>query len=327
MRRLIIGDIHGCFVELQDLLDKAGLVEDDEIIALGDIVDRGPDSPRVIHFFQANAHARSLMGNHERKHVRSARDEISPALSQVISRQQFGAKYLDAMEFMQTFPRSIELDDALLVHGFFEPAVPLKEQRDTVVIGTLSGEKYLTETYPRPWYELYQGSKPIIVGHRDYLGTGEPFVYRDRVFGLDTGCYGGGALTGLLLPDFRIVSVRSRKDYWTELKREHRQVSRRAASTDKFSPNKFDARILNEFAEAIQREHARIRAQLTADPSFHELSPHAQGKMYALYVQHLPRRLQHWLYLARRGELNLDALQNSRLEANDIPDWIAQLGA
>ncbi|TVS11508.1 MAG: hypothetical protein EA424_23705 [Planctomycetaceae bacterium] len=43
MQHLIIGDIHGCFDELQDLLQAAGLASDDQIIALGDIVDRGPD--------------------------------------------------------------------------------------------------------------------------------------------------------------------------------------------------------------------------------------------------------------------------------------------
>lgn len=170
------------------------------------------------------------MGNHERKHVRSFRGEIPPALSQIITRQQLGAAYPEAIEFMQTLPRFIELDDALLVHGFFEPDVSLEEQRDTVLIGTLSGEKYLTQTYPRPWYELYRGSKPLVVGHRDFLGTREPFVYQDRVFGLDTGCYHGGALTGLLLPDFKIVSVPSRKDYWSELKRAHRAVALSASS-------------------------------------------------------------------------------------------------
>lgn len=35
MRRLIIGDIHGCFAELQDLLDKVGVASDDEVIAIG----------------------------------------------------------------------------------------------------------------------------------------------------------------------------------------------------------------------------------------------------------------------------------------------------
>ena len=51
MKTFIIGDIHGCFTELQELLDKAGIADDDRIIALGDIVDRGPDSVQVLDFF------------------------------------------------------------------------------------------------------------------------------------------------------------------------------------------------------------------------------------------------------------------------------------
>lgn len=219
MKRLIIGDIHGCYTELQELLDKVGLSADDEIIAIGDIVDRGPDSPNVLNFFRTHPNARSLMGNHERKHVRSFRGETKPAFSQLITRRQFGeAYYPEAVAYMETFPRFLELPEAILVHGFFEPKVPLVEQRDAVIIGILKGEFYLKKHYERPWYELYDGDKPIIVGHHDYLSTGEPFIYGDRVFCIDTGCCHGRALTGLVLPDFLIVSVPSRKDYWTEIK-------------------------------------------------------------------------------------------------------------
>jgi serine/threonine protein phosphatase 1 len=110
MRTLVIGDIHGCYRELQQLLDKAGLAAGDQIIALGDIVDRGPDSPRVLDFFRTQPNARSLQGNHERKHVRSSRGAIRPALSQIITRHQIGeAAYPSACEFMEGFPRLVEL--------------------------------------------------------------------------------------------------------------------------------------------------------------------------------------------------------------------------
>ena len=115
----------------------------------------------------------------------------------------------------------------MLVHAFFEPGVPLEAQRETVIVGTLSGEAYLSRTYDRPWYELYDGSKPIVVGHRDYLGTGQPFVYRDRVFGIDTGCYRGGALTGLLLPAFRLLSTPSPHHYWAQTRARFAPVLRR----------------------------------------------------------------------------------------------------
>lgn len=93
MKTLVIGDIHGCYTELLDLLDLAGLAEGDQIIALGDIVDRGPETPQVLDFFRDHRNAHSLMGNHERKHVRWAHHEVKPALSQLISREQLGEAY------------------------------------------------------------------------------------------------------------------------------------------------------------------------------------------------------------------------------------------
>ncbi|MCK4961662.1 MAG: metallophosphoesterase [Anaerolineales bacterium] len=48
MRTLVIGDIHGYYVELQELLEKADLTREDKIIALCDIVDRGPKSAEVL---------------------------------------------------------------------------------------------------------------------------------------------------------------------------------------------------------------------------------------------------------------------------------------
>jgi len=218
MKTFVIGDIHGCSRELHDLLDKAGLSSEDEIIALGDILDRGPDSPGVLDFFMAHPNARSLMGNHERKHVRSFRGEVRPALSQRITRRQFDEeRYLQVCAYLDGFPRFLDLPDATLVHAFFEPGVQLSAQRETVVVGTLSGDAYLKERFSQPWYELYDREKPLIVGHHDHLATGQPFIYRDRVFCIDTSCCNGRALTGLMVPDFRIVSVPSRKDYWKEM--------------------------------------------------------------------------------------------------------------
>jgi serine/threonine protein phosphatase 1 len=92
-KTFIIGDIHGCFAELQDLLDRAGIADDDRVIALGDIVDRGPDSVRVLDFFCNSPSRLSLMGNHERKHLRGARHEVKLASSQIFSREEFGAAY------------------------------------------------------------------------------------------------------------------------------------------------------------------------------------------------------------------------------------------
>jgi serine/threonine protein phosphatase 1 len=338
MKKLVIGDIHGCYTELMDLLDRAGLTSEDEIIAVGDLVDRGPDSPRVLEFFRSHPQARSLLGNHERKHLRSYRKEISPALSQQIARQQFGEeRYREAIAFMETLPIFFEFPEALVVHGFFEPDIPLEEQREVVLVGTMSGDGYLQKRYPRPWYELYTGDKPIIVGHLDYLRNRQPLIYQDRVFGIDTGCCHGGALTGLLLPDFRIVSVPSRKDYWSEVKGRYEDLRLESAPDESLRWDQIErlttlaeqrsdlatkvsermARLTPLLAEAgdvlerlyahIVAENQRILSELRAEDPFDKSSLAEQARRYAHRIGRTP--MAPFLHMARKGELTLDALR------------------
>ncbi|GMV97765.1 MAG: hypothetical protein AMXMBFR83_21200 [Phycisphaerae bacterium] len=220
-RVIVIGDIHGCYDELRALIDAIGPAAGDRIIALGDLVDRGPASERVLEFFRHEPAASSIMGNHERKHVRSERGEIQPAVSQIIVRRELGERYAGWVAFMASFPRHLELPEAILIHGMFEPGVPLAEQKDSVVIGTMSGELHMRNHYPSPWYEQYRGPKPLVFGHHDYLRQGgEPLIREGLVYGIDTGCVYGGRLTALILPEFRIVSVPSRENYWARIRAE-----------------------------------------------------------------------------------------------------------
>jgi serine/threonine protein phosphatase 1 len=220
-RHIVIGDIHGCFDELRELLDVVAPAADDTIVALGDIVDRGPATEKVLEFFRDRPNAVSLMGNHERKHIKWARGETRPALSQLITRAQLGDRYNQWLGFMEAFLLHLELPEAILVHGILEPSIPLDKQLDTVVIGTLTGEHYLEKKYPNPWYDHYTGPKPVVVGHHSYLGTGQPLIREGLVYAIDTGCVHGGRLTALILPEFRIVSVPSRGDHWSRVRVEY----------------------------------------------------------------------------------------------------------
>ena len=69
-RTIVVGDIHGCFEELQTLLASINFHEKDELISIGDLVDRGPHPKEVISFFMNTPNAYAIMGNHEDKHVR-----------------------------------------------------------------------------------------------------------------------------------------------------------------------------------------------------------------------------------------------------------------
>jgi serine/threonine protein phosphatase 1 len=211
----VIGDIHGCFTELCDLLEAAALTSDDHILAVGDLVDRGPDPMGVLRFFRTYAHAATVAGNHERKHVRARDGRGRLAQSQVLTREACGDAYGDAVDYMAVLPVLADVAGAIVTHAFWEPGVARDDQPDNVLTGTLAAERYLLARYGGPWYELYDGPAPLIVGHHDYLRTGQPLVCRDRVFAIDTGCCYGLALTGLLVPEFRFVSVRSRANYWS----------------------------------------------------------------------------------------------------------------
>ncbi len=285
MQTLVIGDIHGCFDEFQALLDKAGLTEDDSIVSVGDCVDRGPDTPAVLRFFQEKPNALLIMGNHERKHVRADRQEVKLARSQKISKIQFGETYPNALAFMRELPLYLDLSDALVVHGYFEAGLPLSQQRATVLCGTMGGDKHLRAQYDRPWYELYDGDKPLLVGHHNYSNTDQPFVYQDRVFGLDTDCVTGRALTGLLLPSFQILSVPSRANYWAQIQRaypETKTPSPPATKAMEWSAEN-EERLLYLIDAIIQRANT-ILLELHSEPEFANLPARQQAKLFSAKV-------------------------------------------
>jgi hypothetical protein len=303
MQTLVIGDIHGCYTEFQSLLDKAGLTEDVSIVSVGDCVDRGPDTPAVLRFFQEKPNALLIMGNHERKHVRANRHEVKLARSQKISKIQFGETYPDALAFMRDLPLYLDLLDALIVHGYFEPGLPISQQHATVLCGTMGGDNYLHTHFDRPWYELYDGDKPLLVGHHNYSNTDQPFVYQDRVFGLDTDCVTGKALTGLLLPSFKIVSVPSRANYWAQVQQTYSETKTPSAPIRKeveWSEND-EARLLHLIGETSQRANA-ILLELHSEPEFTNLSARKQAKLFGAKAG--TGAYGALLHLARLNQLN-----------------------
>jgi len=329
MRTLVIGDIHGCYEELHKLLEKSGPINGDRIIALGDIVDRGPETPQVLNFFRSHPEASSLMGNHERKHLRWSRGELPPALSQRISRQQIGSEYSGALRWMETLPLWIETPEAILVHGYLEPGVSLRDQRSQVLTGTMGGEQYLRTQYDRPWHVLWDGDKPVFVGHLDYLRTGEPFVYRDLVYFLDTGCVHGGRLTGLMLPDFRFYSVRSRGDHWSWLRTQYK-IGKAAHDDEPKEPVDDGAswgeemeRRLERILKAVTAENERMLDHLRSRPGFEQLTPRQQAKAYAALASDYPG--EGLFHLARRGELTKERARRILREADQVEGVLKEL--
>jgi serine/threonine protein phosphatase 1 len=205
---LIIGDIHGCYDELQALLDKSAIGDDEQIIALGDLFDRGPYPEKVLEFFDSHDNALSIRGNHEQNHLNA-----NMQAPQRMTRRKLGATYRNALGYMAMLPLYIKTEDAVLVHGLFEPGIKLKKQRRAVLLGFMEQEKRLNEQYDQPWYELYDKKKPLIVGHRDYSERMEPLIIEGRFYAIDTRCVFGGSLTAIKLPQWEIISVPAIRDY------------------------------------------------------------------------------------------------------------------
>ncbi len=216
MKTLVIGDIHGCYAEMIDLIEKSGINADDRIIALGDIIDRGPDSLAVMNFFMSGKNRNSLLGNHEEKHINVFAGKIQASPSQLKSIAQFtNSELLNAVRFFEKLPLFIELPEAILIHGLLEPEIPVIHQKKNILIGSMAGSLYMGKKYPKPWYEYDFGEKPIIAGHHDYSKEGKPIIINNKVFLIDTACCYGKNLTAILIPEMRLISVKSRKNYWS----------------------------------------------------------------------------------------------------------------
>jgi serine/threonine protein phosphatase 1 len=212
MRTFIVGDIHGCYDELRELLQKAGLTEDDRLVSLGDVVDRGGKSLEVYRFLRTRPNTVVLMGNHERKHLNAVL-----SYAQEIVRVQFGAEYPVFLAWLQTLGYWYETDDAIIVHAAVEHDTPLTEQKPEVLSGSTAGERHLEKKYEGTrWQQYYSGSKPVIYGH-SVVGDVPAIVH--NTYGIDTGACHGGYLTAVELPGFIIHQVKAARDYWKEEQR------------------------------------------------------------------------------------------------------------
>jgi len=216
MTTYIIGDIHGCYTELQELLRLIRVRPDDDIIALGDLFDRGPQPERVWAWLRDSPNVISLRGNHEQKHLLGAAGEIDLPHAHLTTRQRIGVEYDLMLSMAAEMPLYLDLGQALLVHGYYLPGVAPDDQPPQVLLGMDDDAAFGEDG--QPWYEHYDRQQTLIVGHRDYTGQQRPFIHQTgqtRIFGLDTRCVYGGSLTALRLPDWRLFSVQAHHVYWT----------------------------------------------------------------------------------------------------------------
>src|ERR1019366_6562327 len=162
-RVIAIGDIHGCADEFEMLLEKLALTRRDRLVLLGDLVNRGPDSARVIALARQHAYC-ALLGNHELRllNYRRTGDPSHLKKSDYDTLKQLDARawaYLAAMPCTYRVPHQ----GTVFVHGGFLPGSPWRTQIARVVtriqvVGP-DGEPHKRSEFPeaRHWSELWQG--------------------------------------------------------------------------------------------------------------------------------------------------------------------------
>jgi hypothetical protein len=209
-RTLVVGDIHGCYDELQDLLALVGFSGADRLICVGDLVVKGERSREVLDLFMTDARFASVLGNHDRAVMRALRGEqIELKQTQekcVAELSHQGGRYA---QYLSSLPLWLDLGAYAVVHAGVRPGVALSAQdvEDLTELRTLGPDR--TSRAGVPWYDIYEGEKVILFGH---WPAGHP-RRGPSALGLDTGCVYGYELTAFILEENQLVSVPARRAY------------------------------------------------------------------------------------------------------------------
>ena len=229
----IIGDVHGCCDELEDLLEQLGYgrhgdgvwnhSEGRRAIFVGDLVDRGPRIADTLKTVMAMSQAGSALcvpGNHDIKLKRKleGRDvTISHGLDRTLAEldRQTPEFRTAVQQFIDGLVSHYVFDDGRLVvaHAGMKEEMQGRgsaKVRDFALFGETTGE---TDEFGLPvrynWASEYRGHASVVYGHTP---VPEP-AWLNRTINIDTGCVFGGRLTALRWPEKELVSVPARSTY------------------------------------------------------------------------------------------------------------------
>ncbi|WP_326571992.1 polynucleotide kinase-phosphatase [Actinacidiphila glaucinigra] len=232
----IIGDIHGCSSELETLLGKLGYVdgvhpEGRTAVFVGDLVDRGPDSPGVLRRVMgmvAAGDALCVPGNHENKLGRWLKGRqvqhthgLAETIEQLEKEDGKDPAFREQVrEFIDGLVSHYVLDGGKLVvchaglpekyHGRTSGRV-----RSHALYGDTTGETDefgLPVRYP--WAEDYRGRAAVVYGHTPVPSTS----WINNTICLDTGAVFGGRMTALRWPEREIVDVPAERVWYEPAK-------------------------------------------------------------------------------------------------------------
>jgi protein phosphatase len=229
----VVGDVHGCLVELETLLARLGYEREREapwrhpqgrrVVFVGDLVDRGPrvaDTLRLAMDMVDAGSALAVPGNHDDKLLRKLHGRtvhVAHGLEETLAElAQAPPTFVDRVrDFLERLPSHLVLDGGRLVvaHAGLPQGLHGRESRrvrDRALFGETTGVLDADGLPMRvDWAARYQGRALVVFGHTPVL---EP-RWRNQAVDIDTGCVFGGALTALRWPERELVSVPAERAY------------------------------------------------------------------------------------------------------------------
>ena len=223
----VIGDVHGHISSLNSLLSKLELSEYDQLVSLGDLIDRGPDSAGVMRLFQSNSNYHFIRGNHEDLMLRCLCKQKKKACKSWLkyggleTLKSFGVKPEDKSilsdewcDFLSNAPSEIILQNHRLLHAGINPTKLLENQIDNDRLWSRNIFEF--STAPDPERQVIVGHTPTqeIEGHNDSTPWYSDFVINENqpaIVAIDTGiCLDEGqqpTLTALCLSSGKLARV------------------------------------------------------------------------------------------------------------------------
>jgi len=209
-RTLAIGDIHGCDFALATLLDQVAPGQDDTLIVLGDVIDRGAGSKQVLDllldmskrcrliFIRGN-HEEMLIGAPESRGLRESWLQYGGTQTLFSYGGTFDQIPDEHWDFLKSSINHHETETHLFVHANLEPGIALENQTEEWLRWThLTGEE-------QPW----PTGQIVVVGHTPQK-SGIPLV-RPGWIGIDTYAWGNGWLTMLDVDSGSIFQANERR--------------------------------------------------------------------------------------------------------------------
>lgn len=219
-RLICIGDIHGCYEELVELLNRLRPTSRDAVVSVGDVVTKGPAADRCLELWRERGY-HAVKGNNEIKVLDRARPLLRFFARDRVVRRGDLLRYIESWPVVIDFP-SIAI---AAVHGGFLPHMRVdaetvaRAQDELVELRWIRKKNGEWKSIPKDrkknsdvlWPEKWKGDRFVVYGHTPLR---EP-KFDAHALGLDTGCVYGGALTAAVFErgEWTTESVKAKKKY------------------------------------------------------------------------------------------------------------------